>query len=118
MDKEFGIYTIPFYKTFCMIFEDMDKVENAKECIKYFLNNDSISDSILKRVASKYPNFMEVINKELETNYTLEELIEHYKMDFLRRKIYSSTSVLLHSNVFSTSLGLLDSVDEYVNMNQ
>ena len=118
MDKEFGIYTIPFYKTFCMIFEDASKVENAKECIKYFLNNDSISDSILKRVASKYQNFMEVINKELETNYTLEELISHYKMDFLRRKIYSSTSVLLHSNVFSTSLGLLDSVDEYVNMNQ
>lgn len=118
MDKEFGIYTIPFYKTFCMIFEDASKVENAKECIKYFLNNDSISDSILKRVASKYPNFMEVINKELETNYTLEELISHYKMDFLRRKIYSSTSVLLHSNVFSTSLSLLDSVDEYVSMNQ
>ena len=118
MDKEFGIYTIPFYKTFCMIFEDASKVENAKECIKYFLNNDSISDSILKRVASKYQNFMEVINKELETNYTLEELISHYKMDFLRRKIYSSTSVLLHSNVFSTSLSLLDSVDEYVNMNQ
>lgn len=118
MDKEFGIYTIPFYKTFCMIFEDASKVENAKECIKYFLNNDSISDSILKRVASKYQNFMEVINKELETNYTLEELISHYKMDFLRRKIYSSTSVLLHSNVFSTSLSLLDSVDKYVSMNQ
>ena len=118
MDKEFGIYTIPFYKTFCMIFEDASKVENAKECIKYFLNNDSISDSILKRVASKYQYFLEVIIKELETNYTLEELISHYKMDFLRRKIYSSTSVLLHSNVFSTSLSLLDSVDEYVSMNQ
>ena len=93
-------------------------MKTQKNVLNIFLNNDSISDSILKRVASKYPNFMEVINKELETNYTLEELIEHYKMDFLRRKIYSSTSVLLHSSVFSTSLGLLDSVDEYVNMNQ
>ena len=38
-------------------------------------------------------------------------------MDFLRRKIYSSTSVLFHSQVFSTSLGLLDSVDEFVEAN-
>ena len=117
MDKEFGIYTIPFYKTFCMIFEDIDKVENKKECINYFLNNDSVSDSILKRVASKYPNFMDVINKELESNYTLETLIQTYKSDFLRRKIYSSTSVLLHSTVFSTSIGLLDSVNEFVEAN-
>lgn len=117
MDKEFGIYTIPFYKTFCMIFEDGDKVENKKECITYFLNNDSVSDSLLKRVSAKYPNFMDVINKELESNYTLETLIQKYKTDFLRRKIYSSTSVLLHSLVFSTSLGLLDSVDEFVAAN-
>lgn len=117
MDKEFGIYTIPFYKTFCMIFENEEKVENKKECINYFLNNDSVSDSILKRVAAKYPNFMEVINKELESDYTLEALIERFKMDFLRRKIYSSTSVLFHSKVFSTSLGLLDSVEEFVEAN-
>ena len=117
MDKEFGIYTIPFYKTFCMIFEDIDKVENKKECINYFLNNDSVSESILKRVASKYPNFMDVINKELESNYTLETLIQTYKSDFLRRKIYSSTSVLLHSTVFSTSIGLLDSINEFVEAN-
>ena len=117
MDKEFGIYTIPFYKTFCMIFEDIGKVENKKECINYFLNNDSVSDSILKRVASKYPNFMDVINKELGSNYTLETLIQTYKSDFLTRKIYSSTSVLLHSTVFSTSIGLLDSVNEFVEAN-
>ena len=118
IDKEFGLYTIPFYKTFCMIFEDEEKVENKKECINYFLNNDSISDSILRRVASKYSNFMEIINKELESGYTLETLIERFKTDFLRRKIYSSTSVLFHSNVFSTSLGLLDSVDEFVAANE
>lgn len=114
MDKEYGIYTIPFYKTFCMIFEDGAKVDGAKECINYFLENDSVSDSLLKRVAAKYPNFMDTINKELESSYTLETLIERYKTDFLRRKIYSSTSVLFHSQVFSTSLGLLDSVDEFV----
>jgi len=117
MDKELGIYTIPFYKTFCTIFEDSNKVENKKECINYFLNNDSISDNLLKRVATKYKNFMDVINEELKTNYTLETLIQKYKMDFLRRKIYSSTNVLFHSQVFSTSLGLLDTVDEFVEAN-
>ena len=117
MDKEFGIYTIPFYKTFCMIFEDGEKVENKKECIKYFLNNDSISDNLIMRVADKYSNFINVINKELDASYTLDSLIENYKMDFKRRKIYSSTNVLFHSKVFSTSLGLLDSTDEFVSMN-
>lgn len=112
MDKEYGLYSIPFYKTFSMIFENAEVVENRKKCVEFFLNNDSISPNILKKFADKYSNFMEVINKELGTEYSFEQLIQKYKMDFLRRKIYSSTSVLLHSNVFSSSLDLLENVEE------
>ena len=100
-DKGKGLYAVPFYETFCHIFEDKDSVENAKQCIEYFLANESVPDSILKRVYDKYPNFMEVINGFLETNYSYEELLQKYKSEFLTNKIYSSATVLFCSNAFS-----------------
>lgn len=107
MDKELGLYSIPFYKTFCKIFEGED-IENAKECVEYFLTNDSISDKIVKRVADKYPNFIEKINELSGKKYTLKKLISTYKSEFLKRTIYSSTSVLYHSTAFSTSIEMLE----------
>jgi uncharacterized protein YchJ len=112
-DEERGLYAIPFYKTFCMIFEDDKKVENAEDCIKYFLKNDSVSDKILERVSSKYPNFIDKINELLKTDYTMESLIATHKPEFLKRKIYSSTSTLFHSMVFTSMFDLsIESLDE------
>ena len=99
-DKEKGLYAIPFYETFTKIFEGLE-VENAKECIQYFLINDSIPDTIIERIAKKYDNFMQVINTNLETEYSLEELIKEYKSDYLNNTIYSSATVLYCSNAFS-----------------
>ena len=107
-DEELGLYSVPFYKTFCEIFEGKNKINDEKGCINYFLKNDSISDKIIKRVASLYPNFIMKINEVLESDYTLETLIEEYKPEFLKRKIYSSTSVLYHSTVFSTSIEMVE----------
>ena len=100
-DKEKGLYAIPFFETFCKIFEDKNAVENAKQCIEYFLANDSIPNTILERVHAKYPNFMETINELLETNYTFEELLNKYKSDFINYTLYSSATVLFCSNAFS-----------------
>ena len=100
-DEANGLYAIPFYETFCKIFEDKDSVENAKACVEYFLTNDSIPNTILERVSAKYPNFMEVINEILGTNLTFEELIKQYKPEYLKNKIYSSATVLFCSNAFS-----------------
>ena len=100
-DKEKGLYAIPFYETFCKIFEDQDAVENAKGCVEYFLVNDSIPDTILKRVSSMYKNFMDTVNELMETKYTLDELLETYKSDFLKNTIYSSATVLFCSKAFS-----------------
>ena len=99
-DKEKGLYAIPFYETFTKIFEGLE-VENAKECIQYFLINDSIPDTIIERIEKKYDNFMQVINTNLETEYSLEELIKEYKSDYLNNTIYSSATVLYCSNAFS-----------------
>ena len=100
-DKEKGLYAVPFYETFCKIFEDKNSVENAKQCVEYFLINESIPDTILARVSTQYKNFMEVVNELLGTSYSFEELLKKYKSDYLNNKIYSSATVLFCSNAFS-----------------
>lgn len=100
-DKEKGLYAIPFYETFTKIFEGKE-VEGKNECIKYFLINDSIPDTILERVSTQYKNFMPVINESLEKEYTFEELIKEYKSEYLKHRLYSSATVLFCSNAFSS----------------
>ena len=100
-DKEKGLYAIPFFETFTSIFEGKE-VEGKDDCIKYFLTNDSIPDSILERVSAKYDNFMDIVNNSLEANYTFEELLREYKSEYLKNRIYSSATVLYCSNAFSS----------------
>ena len=100
-DENNGLYAIPFYATFCKIFEDKNSIENAKNCIEYFLTNDSIPDMVLNRVSAQYPNFMEVVNETMGINLSYEELLNKYKSEFLNNKIYSSATVLFCSKAFS-----------------
>ncbi len=106
-DKEKGLYAIPFYETFTKIFANKNSIENQKECIEYFLTNDSIPDSILRRVHNEYSNFMEVINETLNTSYTFDELLQEYKSEYLNNNIYSSATVLYCSNAFSQMFDII-----------
>ncbi len=115
-DNELGLYAVPFYETFNKIIENPDSVENAKECVEFFLNNDKFSANIIKRVAQKHDNFMEIVNKLLNTNYTLDELLEHYKSRYLENKIFSSTTVLYKSKAFSKTLGIIEEDIEKPNL--
>lgn len=110
-DKEKGLYAIPFYETFTKIFEGVE-VEGKNECIKYFLTNDSIPNTILERVSTQYKNFMEVINESLGKNYTFEELVQEYKAEYLKYKLYSSATVLYCSNAFANVFDLISEVKE------
>lgn len=105
-DKENGLYVVPFYKTLTKILEDnsFETVENAKDCIKYFLTSDKISDSILKRIYTKYHNFLELANKVEETNLSFDELLNKYKKMFLSHRIYSQTAILYSSSVFTSTI--------------
>ena len=100
-DKEKGLYAIPFYETFCKIFENKDEVENAKQCVEYFLVNESIPNTIIERIANKYTNFMDIVNELMETKYSFEELMNEYKSEYINNTIYSSATVLFCSNAFS-----------------
>lgn len=107
-DKELGLYAVPFFETFNKIFEKPEKIENAKACVQFFLENDKFSANIIKRVAERHENFMEVVNKFLGTNYSFDELLEHYKARYLENKIFSSTTVLYKSKAFSKTLGIIE----------
>lgn len=113
-DSELGLYAIPFYATFNKIFEtnNYKEIENYDKCIDYFLNNDKFSANIIKRVASKHDNFMKIVNEIYNTNYTLEELLQKYKSRYLKQKVYSSTTVLYKSKVFSKTLGIVEENEE------
>lgn len=109
-DEELGLYAVPFYGTFNKIFEVLDytKVLNFDSCIKYFLTNDKYSANLIRMVAAKHKNFMEIVNAVLAKNYTLEDLLKKYKRRYVDNKIISSTTVLYRSNAFSGTLGIIE----------
>lgn len=109
-DKELGLYAVPFYGTFNKIFEvkDYTKITNYDECIKYFLRNDKYSANLIRTVADKHKNFMEIVNAVIGKNMTLEDLLRTYKRRYLTNKIMSSTTVLYRSNAFSNTLGIIE----------
>ncbi len=51
---------------------------------------------------------METINKIYETDMTFDELLEKYKPQYLKEKIFSSTTVLYESKTFSKTLGYIE----------
>lgn len=113
-DKELGMYAVPFYGTFNRIFEaeDVTEVGNYDKCVDYFLLNDKISANMIKKVASKHENFMEVLNKILKNSYKLEDILQKYKSRYLNEKIFSSTTVLYKSKAFSQTLGIIEETEE------
>ena len=113
-DKELGMYAVPFYGTFNRIFEteDVTEVGNYDKCVDYFLLNDKISANMIKKVASKHENFMEVLNKILKNSYKLEDILQKYKSRYLDEKIFSSTTVLYKSKAFSQTLGIIEETEE------
>ena len=100
-DNEFVVHEIK-------VIENPEKVQNAKACVEFFLNNDKFSANIIKRVAERHENFMDVVNKLLGTQYTFDELLETYKSRYLENKIFSSTTVLYKSKAFSKTLGIIE----------
>ncbi len=113
-DKELGLFVVPFYQTFCKIYEveDYKSVQGYKDCIKSFLENDKIPANIIKRVAQKYPDFINKTNEILSTSYSLDELLNYYKQDSVEKKIYSSASVLYASKIFEQMMNVVSNKEE------
>lgn len=101
-DEELGLFVLPFYQTFCKIYEveDYKTIQGYKDCIKSFLENDKVPANIIRNIAKKYKNFMNRTNEILGTKYTLDSILEYYKADSVEKKIFSSASVLYASKIF------------------
>lgn len=117
-DQNYGLYVIPFYKTLSTILEENspDNIKGAKECIEYFLTSPTISTNILKRICKKYPNFVELANKIKDENLTLDEMFVKYKREYLTHKIYSQTTILYNSKVFTNTIGIVAEKEEHTDI--
>ncbi len=112
-DEELGLFVIPFYQTFCKIYEadDYKTVQGYKDCVKSFLENDKIPANIIKRIAQKYDNFIQRTNEIIEGNYDINSLLNFYKPDSVEKKIYSSASVLYASKIFEKMMNYVNDKD-------
>ena len=113
-DKDLGMFIVPFYGTLCHILEtdNYQEVPGWAECIKGFMENDKIPASLVKRLAEKYPNFVDLLNDLYGTQMTLRGFLETYKLDYLKDKIYSPTSVLYSSKAFADLMGFIPTPEE------
>lgn len=113
-DKELGMFIVPFYGTLCHIFEtdNYKDIKGWDECIKAFMENDKIPATLVKKLAEKYPNFLGVLNDLYGTQMALDEFLEQYKLDYLKDKIYSPTSVLYASKSFGDLMGFIPTEEE------
>lgn len=116
-DEETGLYIIPFWATLKHGFEaDYKAISNYDDCLKSIIENDKIPDKILMRLNSQYPNFMDVVNEVLQKNYTFDELVQNYKIDYLTKKIYSPTTVLYSSEIFTKTITMIEEEEETQNI--
>ena len=113
-DKELGMFIVPFYATLCHIFEteNYKEIPGWDECIKSFMENDKMPASLVKRLADRYSNFTDILNELYGTQKTLNEFLEEYKLDYLKNKIYSPTSVLYSSKAFGDLMGFIPTPEE------
>ena len=112
IDKKRGFYVIPFFETFLKCFKE--EIEGKEACIREFLTSDKIPPSVIKYALEENENFFEEINKVLNTDFsTLEELLFNTKSAFIENGIFSPTTVLFNSELFSNLLEITKSDNSF-----
>jgi len=103
VDKNRGLYIIPFLETFFKCFES--DIEGKNECLREFLTSDKIPPGVIKYAHDKYKNFFEEINKVLGVKFsTLEELLFNTKSCYIENEMFSPVTVLFNSELFSSMI--------------
>ena len=107
-NDNYGIYVMPFWGTINKIYSGEKTIEGALECIKYYLENDKIPLFIIEILKNRYTNFLEITNSYLNTQYSFEEIVNTYKKMYITNNIYSPTSVLYSSKIFTDTLNTIN----------
>ncbi|MGN0015486.1 MAG: SEC-C metal-binding domain-containing protein [Candidatus Gastranaerophilaceae bacterium] len=101
--KDAGLFAIPFYGTFCKIFEEDDykNIPNYLDCLRNFLNNDKIPKVVFKFIANKYTNVAERISEILNEKYTLKQILTKFKHQKEGNTDISTAAILYSSKIFA-----------------
>lgn len=109
MDEVSGLYIIPFLGTFNEILKQnsLDTIENAKECIEYFITSDKVSPNLLIKKEKEFKNFIPLINNVFDKNFKdISEIISTFKEDWTIQNKFSPTMVLYNSKTFEKLIGI------------
>ena len=104
-DSGLGLFIIPFLGSFNQVLEGKN-IEQKEDLIKEFLLNDKIPPSLLIEKNNKFNNFIDIINKTLNCNFSsIDEIVDIYKQNYKDKTRLSSVSILYNSTIFSKILG-------------
>lgn len=108
-DEASGLYIIPFLGTFNEILKQnsLNTIENAKECIEYFITSDKVSPNLLIKKEKEFKNFIPLINNVFDKNFKdIREIISTFKEDWTIQNKFSPTMVLYNSKTFEKLIGI------------
>jgi len=110
-DPETGLQTVPFFATFCKIFEtnDYKSIEGYQDCVKDFFNNDKVSPYALRMAYERFGEEFTQRAKQilkLRKEIDFEELLHKYKSILLKEKRFSTPAILYSSEAFETLMEL------------
>jgi len=108
-DEVSGLYIVPFLGTFNEILRQnsLENVENAKECVKYFMTSDKVSPNLIIKKNKEFKNFIPLVNKVFNQDFKdIREIIGAFKEDWMIQNKFSPTMVLYNSKTFEKLIGL------------
>lgn len=111
MDKDSGLYIIPFLGTFNEILKNdsFEKVDGGKECVQYILNSDKVSPNLIIKKEKEFKNFVKIVNLAFEKDFKdVREIIGYFKSDWLLNKKFSPAMVLYSSKTFAKMINIED----------
>ncbi len=109
IDKVSGLYIIPFLGTFNEIMQQnsLENIENAKECVEYFITSDKVSPNLIIKKAEEFKTFIPLINKVFGQDFKdIREIISFFKADWTIQNKFSPTVVLYNSKTFEKLIGI------------
>lgn len=120
IDEKEGLSILPYYATFTEIFtnKDFKSIKNYKECIMFYLEEDTISPfPFIQVITSHAINSVNVFEDVLDqSNFSIEEdfdeLMEDYKYDFIYNNKLSPTAIYDNSIAFKELVEIYEDIAE------
>ncbi len=116
MDKDSGLYIIPFLGTFNEILKvnSLDTIKGAVDCIKYIMASDKVSPNLIIKKANEYKNFIPLISKVFDLDFKdIREIIGYFKADWQQGEMFSPIISLYNSKAFEKIIDIGDNRNKY-----